>query len=83
MQARLSDGIGGKVLKISGPIDSDAQFPSLGLGSGESLTINFEEVDLITSIGIQTWMKFIKTIPEDCPVTIMFCPPCIVWQINS
>lgn len=69
------------VLNFSGNIDENSQFPSADEMSPKSLVINLELVDLINSLGIRSWTRWLKEIPSNV-VTLKRCPPAIVQQMN-
>jgi anti-anti-sigma regulatory factor len=70
----------GKKITLKGIIDEDADFSSLKNLSGQ-ITINFKEVTSINSLGIRTWVNFLKQV-EQSEISFEECPPIIVRQMN-
>lgn len=69
-----------KVMALRGSIDEDAQFDSL-LGEKGTLYIDFEGVTSINSLGVRSWVNFLKALGNR---TIHYenCPPIVVRQLN-
>jgi hypothetical protein len=71
---------GRKIVLLRGIIDEDTSFdPISKLGS--PLSFNFRGLTSINSIGIRTWVNFIKSIAK-AEVFYEECPPLIVRQMN-
>lgn len=49
----------------------------------EEITIDFEKVNYINSIGVKNWIFWISRIPQKLKVHFTHCIPAIVNQLNS
>lgn len=69
-------------LKISGKINEHASFQGVDFGTAPTIKIDLTEVTAINSVGIRTWLGFIKTIPQDRIVSFKNLPKVLVDQCN-
>jgi hypothetical protein len=65
---------------LKGTIDEDTNFAPL-LKPGGALILNFSGVTAINSLGIRSWVNFLKDV-GDTHVVYEECPPLIVRQMN-
>src|SRR6185437_12284669 len=68
-------------LTLKGAIDEDANF-AVASAEGSGVIIDLREVTAINSVGIREWIKWTKTLPAGCKMTVRNCPKIIVDQIN-
>src|ERR1700679_1102075 len=68
-------------LTLKGAIDEDANF-SQGPVTGSAVIVDLGAVTAINSVGIREWIKWTKTLPAGCKLTVRNCPKIIVDQIN-
>lgn len=71
---------GKKVVRLKGIIDEDTDFEPIKK-FGLPLAFNFKEVTAINSIGIRTWVNFVKELGTS-GISYEECPPLIVRQMN-
>lgn len=72
---------GGTCLTLKGNIDEDASFSQANVDGG-SVTVDLGGVTAINSVGIREWIKWTKTLPSGCKMTVRNCPKIVVDQIN-
>lgn len=65
---------------LKGAIDEDSDFSPILKTSGP-VSINFKEVQSINSLGIRSWVNFLKDL-SNREVHYEECPPIIVRQLN-
>ncbi|MCB0364592.1 MAG: hypothetical protein H6624_08815 [Bdellovibrionaceae bacterium] len=68
---------------IVGSIGQECDLFSEELGSLTELTIDFEKVTFINSVGVKTWLDWIKSLPESMILHFTNCTPLIVNQLNQ
>lgn len=72
---------GADCLTLKGNIDEDANFAAATV-QGNAVTVDLEGVTAINSVGIREWIKWTKTLPSGCKMTVRNCPKIVVDQIN-
>jgi anti-anti-sigma regulatory factor len=70
------------VLVIGGDLNEDSSFQGQTLTLGQPIVLDMEGVTSINSVGIREWIKWIKTLPQNSPVSLRKAPKIIVDQIN-
>jgi anti-anti-sigma regulatory factor len=70
------------VLIISGDMNEDAAYEGQILALGQPIVLDMEGVTSINSVGIREWIKWIKSLPENVPLSVRKAPKIIVDQIN-
>jgi len=66
-------------IKLSGHINEDTLFPVPSIKQG-NLVFNFSEVTYINSLGIRSWVNYLKNL-GNFAVALEECPPQIVRQM--
>lgn len=69
------------VMEVSGWLDGHAVLPDLGLVPGR-LIIDLFELTFMNSLGIRTWVNWIKTVRAEKGITIKRCSPPFVKQLS-
>jgi hypothetical protein len=69
------------LLTLKGSIDEDTNFGAVPMNES-SVIVDLGEVTAINSVGIREWIKWTKTFPEGCHLTVRNCPKIIIDQIN-
>ena len=79
----IAEGDGTKVY-LSGPIDERAGQALSGLDKklGRKLTFNFKDVEYINSLGVRSWVNFLRHVQEGRMIFFEDCTPDIVMQLN-
>ena len=74
---------GQDLVTIVGPINEEAEIhlSKLAEGLGQTVTINFKQVTYINSLGVRSWINFMRDM-EGKTITFQECTPEIVNQIN-
>jgi anti-anti-sigma regulatory factor len=68
-------------LTLKGAIDEDANFAQAPV-TGAAVIVDLGGVTAINSVGIREWIKWTKTFPAGCKMTVRNCPKIVVDQIN-
>ena len=68
-------------LTLKGAIDEDANFTQAPV-TGTAVVVDLAGVTAINSVGIREWIKWTKTFPAGCKMTVRNCPKIVVDQIN-
>lgn len=71
---------------LKGYLGERADFGAPMLENVEDLHIDFDGVNFINSVGINTWLKWITTLKSNQPSIVVHfhkCPKAIVDQVNS
>ncbi len=63
-----------------GPIDEEAQFPSVD-GMAAQVVVDLKEVSSINSVGIRAWIMWFSEF-QDTHFTFVNCPKALVMQMN-
>ena len=71
----------GTMIKMTGPIDEQAQFPENLQGNG-LVTIDMNGVTYINSIGIKMWIQWITPVAVQHSIEFTRCPKAIIQQMN-
>lgn len=66
--------------QFSGPIDEEAQFPSVD-SMGSDVVVDLKEVSSINSVGIRAWIMWFADF-QDTTFTFVNCPKALVMQMN-
>ncbi len=76
--------VSGGALMVSfvGQIDAGADYSSLQFTGVSKAVFNFQGINLINSAGIQKWVKFMESLPDELNIVFEVCPASIVNQIN-
>lgn len=69
-------------VELIGAIDEDADFKDLLGLEQQTISFDFNQVNMINSCGIREWIKFIEKIPEKTHIKYNNCPQIIIEQIN-
>lgn len=69
------------LLVFSGNIDENSNFPEPQTLEVKSLIIDLNKVELINSLGIRAWVRWMKELPSKI-ITLKNCTPPIVQQMN-
>ena len=69
-----------KVIILKGVIDEDTNFERI-IKLGGPYIFNFREIVTINSLGIRSWVNFLKEL-GDTQILYEECPPMIVRQLN-
>lgn len=69
-----------KIVMLRGVIDEDTNFSQIAK-LGNSLVFNFKGITSINSLGVRSWVNFVKSIPN-VEIFLEECPPLIVRQLN-
>ena len=82
---KASEGAG-FVVNMKGSIDEQSG-PTLTslhseLSEEKEVTFNLMDIDSINSLGIRTWINFIRGFCEGRKVTLINCSPDVVTQVN-
>ena len=71
------------LLGLTGLVDESAAFPKVDfLGDSKVAIIVWSGVNLINSMGIKEWVKWLATFPAGVKIAYAHCPRIIVDQIN-
>jgi anti-anti-sigma regulatory factor len=70
------------ILQLSGPMNEDANYPVEFPQGVDEVIIDFKNVTLINSTGIQRWIQFFSHTPDHVQVSFVNCVQRIVNQIN-
>lgn len=72
------------IVELSGAIDEETNsaLGELYSKASKDLIISFKDVDYINSLGIRSWINFIRHIEEGRSVTFRDCTPDVVMQMN-
>lgn len=66
---------------LSGVIDDSFPADKLVLPTDKTIEINLNNVNMINSLGIREWIKFINSI-QSKNVSISYCPKIFIDQVN-
>lgn len=74
---------GQDIISIVGPIneESEIHFAKLSENLGKNVVINFKQVSYINSLGVRSWINFMRDLGNR-KITFQECTPEIVNQIN-
>lgn len=67
---------------LSGAMDEDAQYPAITDSTVKTVTFDFAGVDLINSTGLQSWIKFLESVPASADVVFEKCSQRVINQLN-
>jgi hypothetical protein len=70
------------VVKVSGPVDEDANFQPIDASTFKAVVLDLDGVTAINSVGIREWIKWIKGLQPGLQLSVRRCPKIIVDQIN-
>jgi anti-anti-sigma regulatory factor len=73
------------IISFVGEIDEDAKFDSFGSVNFDGLTtviFDLENVTLLNSCGLRTWISWVKTFPSEIITVFRRCPQMIVEQMS-
>lgn len=74
------------VVKFTGPINEEAGGPLNNLqneaSSGKMVVFDMEGIEYVNSLGIRTWINFLRTFGEGRSLEMRNCPPDVIVQIN-
>lgn len=69
-------------LVLHGQIDEAADYATVDFNGIKAVHIDFENITLINSTGLQKWIKFLNEIPKEISVAFERCTPKIIKQID-
>ena len=70
------------IIKVSGNIDEDSDFSAVSVEGSKVVTIDLADIKSVNSVGIRTWVIWIKQIPASAQVIVKNCPRVLIDQIN-
>jgi hypothetical protein len=70
------------LVRLSGHIDENADYTKISLTGIISITFDMEGISLINSSGLQRWISFIESIPENIKIYLSRCSTRVVNQVN-
>ena len=68
--------------KCSGVLDERAKWDGSDADGAANVALDMAESTLVNSIGIQTWLKFLRGLAPGCKVTYQACGLRVVNQLN-
>lgn len=84
MNIKVSPLNKGTLVELSGPLDESAgqKLADLHNNVGNEVTFNFAKIIYINSLGIRSWVNFLRHIQEGRRITFEECTSDIVMQMN-
>ncbi len=67
---------------LAGAMDEHAQYPKISGPDIESVVFDFAGVELINSTGLQSWIKFLESVPTAANVIFRRCSQRVINQLN-
>ncbi|MCB0384922.1 MAG: hypothetical protein KDD43_05985 [Bdellovibrionales bacterium] len=71
------------VAVINGSIGQECDLFDAEVANLTDLTLDFENMTFINSVGVKSWLDWIKALPENLTVHFVNCTPLIVNQLNQ
>ena len=73
-----------RVVALTGRIDEDSDFESLGevLKGATKLDLELSGIRSINSCGVREWIHFVRNLPDFEEVRYLRCSPFVVLQLN-
>lgn len=79
---QTEDGSGGTIVALSGRMSEGADYRAIKVAGATAISIDFEEITMINSKGVQLWKDFMQGLPGGITITYLRCPLKIVNQLN-
>lgn len=74
---------GAQSLRFSGDIDESFDFSAFVVNPGQDLVLNLKEVRSLNSVGLRSWLLWMKDLRNKVPrIYFQNCPQSVVTQMN-
>lgn len=69
-------------LTFVGDINENADFSTVNLGAAKELVLDMGGIRMLNSVGLRSWLLWIKSFANNCSLVFTNCPRHVVDQMN-